>query len=179
MLRTRVGYAGGTAPSPTYRTLGDHTETLQIDFDPQMISYKELLDVFWNEHEPAARAYSRQYRSLILVHDELQQQIAEKSKAELEKLAGVKFHTAIEALRTFTLAENYHQKYYLRQRSSLMHDLQIAYPDEPAFIHATLSARLNAIAGGFTSEALQQELTANPLLSESTKLRLTGNKLAH
>jgi len=179
VLRTRVGYAGGTAPSPTYRTLGDHTETLQIDFDPQMISYKELLDVFWNEHEPAAPAYSRQYRSLILVHDALQQQIAEKSKTEQEKLTGVKYHTAIETLQIFYLAENYHQKYYLRQRSSLMHDLLIAYPDEPSFINATLSARLNAVAGGHTSESLLQELAASPLLSENTKLRLAGNKFAN
>jgi peptide-methionine (S)-S-oxide reductase len=176
VLRTRVGYAGGTSPSPTYRTLGDHTETLQIDFDPQLISYQELLDVFWEAHEPAAPAYSRQYRSLILVHDALQQQIAEKSKADHEKMAGMKFETSIEPLQVFTLAENYHQKYYLRQRSSLMHDLQIAYSDEPAFIHATLSARLNAVAGGYTSEALLEELTASPLLSEKTKLRLTGNK---
>ncbi len=156
--------------------LGDHTETLQIDFDPKIISYAALLDVFWDEHDPASPAYSRQYRSLILVHDELQRQIAEKSKAEQEKLAGVKFHTSIEALQQFTLAENYHQNYYLRQRSSLMHDLQIAYPEEPEFVHATISAKLNAVAGGYTSEKLIRDLMDNPLLSEKTKIRLSANK---
>jgi peptide-methionine (S)-S-oxide reductase len=135
-----------------------------------------MLNIFWDEHDPTSPPYSRQYRSVILVQDDVQRELALKSKIKQEKIAGTPIYTAVESLTRFTLAENYHQKYYLRQRSSLMRDLLEAYPTEDEFIHATLSARLNAIAGGYESGALMQEVLANPLLSEATRNRLTGRK---
>ncbi len=65
MVRTRVGYAGGTKRNPTYYNLGDHTETIQIDYDPTYVSYRELLDIFWESHDPAARPWSRQYMAVV------------------------------------------------------------------------------------------------------------------
>ena len=67
-MRTRVGYSGGISKDPTYRSLGDHAETIQIDFDPRRISYAELLEVFCGSHNPCARPpsvrpSSRQYMS--------------------------------------------------------------------------------------------------------------------
>jgi methionine-S-sulfoxide reductase len=53
VVHTRVGYAGGTTPHPRYRDLGDHSETVQVDFDPAVITYAELLDVFWKSHNPS------------------------------------------------------------------------------------------------------------------------------
>ena len=176
VIRTRVGYAGGTKPNPTYRTIGDHTEILQIDFDPQTISFTALLDLFWDYHDASAPAYSRQYRSLILFADEEQKQQAIASKEKYEQMAQRKVYTAIEPLSEFNLAENYHQKYYLRQRSSLMRDLLKAYPTESEFINATLSARMNAFAAGLLDESLLQELIANPILSQDTKQRISGNQ---
>jgi methionine-S-sulfoxide reductase len=177
VIGTRVGYAGGTTPNPTYRTIGNHTETLQIDFNPELISYSELLDLFWEYHDAFAPAYSRQYRSLILYDNEEQKQQAIARKETYEQITHRRVSTAIEPLSVFTLAENYHQKYYLRQRSSLMRDLLIAFPTEPKFIHATLSARMNAVAAGLMDKTLLEELLANPLLSEDTKQRLSGNRM--
>ena len=55
MVRTRVGYAGGTTENPTYRNIGDQNETIQIEYDPTQISYEELLDMFWRSHVPEYR----------------------------------------------------------------------------------------------------------------------------
>jgi len=63
IYRTRVGYAGGSTSSPTYRNIGDHTETIQIDYNPKEISHEELLDVFWRSHSPEVKSWSRQYMS--------------------------------------------------------------------------------------------------------------------
>src|SRR4051812_14157562 len=61
VVRTRVGYTGGELPDPTYAKLGDHTETIQLDYDPARISYEELLQIFWTGHNPVKRVWGRQY----------------------------------------------------------------------------------------------------------------------
>ena len=60
VVRTRVGYAGGDKVNPTYKMIGDHTETIEIDYDPEVISYTELLEIFFASHDPYRAAYSRQ-----------------------------------------------------------------------------------------------------------------------
>jgi len=70
VVRTRVGYTGGSTKNPTYHSLGDHTETVQIDYDPTQISFEELLDVFWDSHRPTQRAWSRQYMAAVFFHNE-------------------------------------------------------------------------------------------------------------
>lgn len=66
---TRVGYAGGSKKNPTYEDLGDHTEAVQVDFNPEQISYKELLEEFWSSHSQIAKKKT-QYRSVIFYHNE-------------------------------------------------------------------------------------------------------------
>jgi len=88
VLRTRVGYAGGTKPNPTYRDLGDHAETVQVDYDLSKITYPELLNAFWTGHDPTHRSWSRQYASIIFVHNEEERRLAEASKARVAR--GVK-----------------------------------------------------------------------------------------
>ena len=78
IVRTRVGFAGGTKESPTYRSLGDHTETVELEWDPAVTSYAQLLDIFWNNHDPTSSC-SRQYMSAIFYHSEEQKSEAEKS----------------------------------------------------------------------------------------------------
>jgi methionine-S-sulfoxide reductase len=109
-VRTRVGYAGGTTPDPTYHRLGDHSECIEVDYDADVITYEDLLAVFWASHDARARAYSRQYRSAILVRDEEQRAAAGRSKAAIESRLGP-VSTAIETLDRFYLAEDYHQKF--------------------------------------------------------------------
>jgi peptide-methionine (S)-S-oxide reductase len=115
------GYAGGRKENPTYKEVcgGDtgHAEVIQIEYDPKKISYAQLLDVFWQAHDPTTlnrqgADRGTQYRSIILYHDEKQKQAAEASK----KAAASQFRdpivTEIVPLTKFYKAEGYHQNYY-------------------------------------------------------------------
>lgn len=113
MIATRVGYAGGTTPDPTYTNLGDHTESIQIDFDPAVISYEDLLAEFWTSHMPTRPTRSRQYASIIFFADDAQRSAAEASKRAFENAVGTAY-TEIRPLDRFYLAEDYHQKYYAK-----------------------------------------------------------------
>jgi len=160
VLRTRVGYAGGAKVNPTYRDLGDHTESIQVEYDPSQISYEELLAVFWDSHSPTAPSYSRQYASLILYHNDEQRRLAEASKERVERSAG-KIYTQIIPLGVFYQAERYHQKYYLNPYPRLAAALHELYPDHQQFVDATVVARLNGYAGGHGQKAeLRAELVS-------------------
>ena len=94
MIRTRVGYSGGKSSNPTYRSIGDHSEAIQIDFDPNVISYEELLDIAQAQGNFVGMSISNQYRSAVFYHDKSQLQAARKK--------GVK---PLEPFGTFTRAE--------------------------------------------------------------------------
>ncbi|KAI8037859.1 hypothetical protein M5D96_009360 [Drosophila gunungcola] len=127
VLRTTVGYAGGSSDLPTYRKMGDHTEVLEIDYDPTVISFKELLDLFWNNHEYGLTTpIKRQYASLILFHDDEQKQIAQASKLEeQERRAPEIITTEIASKENFYPAEAYHQKYRLQGHKDLASSLNL------------------------------------------------------
>ncbi len=168
MIRTRVGYAGGAKSNPTYRSLGDHTETLQVDFDPKIISYNELLEVFWSSHNPTSRTWSKQYRSIILAHNDRQKVMADESMADREKRYGRKVFTKIKALGNFYRAEDYHQKYRLRQNSRLMKEFAAMYPEAEDFTDSTAAARINAYLGGQGSaDVFNAEIDSYGLSKES------------
>ena len=114
MVDTRVGYAGGTTQNPTYRSMGDHSESIQIDYDPDVISYERLLAEFWASHRPTRPSRSRQYASVIFYADEEQRLAAETSKRAMEERLGTTLHTDIVPLDRFYLAEEYHQHYYAK-----------------------------------------------------------------
>ena len=160
MVRTRVGYAGGTTKNPTYHNLGDHTETIQIDYDPTQISYEALLDIFWDSHNPAQRPWSRQYMSIVFYHNDEQKRLAMETRdREAAKINGEIFTEIIPASE-FYLAEAYHQKYRLRQVPDLMKEFSIMYPDNDDFVDSTAAARINGhLSGHGTFEALQAELS--------------------
>jgi methionine-S-sulfoxide reductase len=147
-VRTRVGYCGGTKAAPTYHSLGDHTETTEIDFDPSKVSYAELLDVFWATHNPCARPYSRQYASVIFFHDGEQRRLALETKAREEARRGRKITTDIVPYERFWIAEDYHQKYYLRGDDELLREFHRLTPTNEAFVHSTAAARVNGFLGG-------------------------------
>lgn len=110
--KTRVGYAGGSKEDPSYENIGDHTEVVQVEYSPDQISYSELLDVFWSSHSQVAKKKT-QYRSLILYHSEKQRKEAEESFEHVEDQVGP-VETDIQPLERFYVAEDYHQKYHLR-----------------------------------------------------------------
>lgn len=93
--------------------MGDHTETVQIDYDPAVITYDELLAEFWSSHRPTRPAPSRQYASIIFYASDAEREAAEASKQALESSAG-RLYTEIAPLSRFYLAEEYHQHYYAK-----------------------------------------------------------------
>ena len=172
MIRTRVGYAGGSQEDPTYYKLGDHTETVEVDYDPTVISYEELLDIFWDSHNPARPALSVQYKSAIFYHDEDQKRLALESKARLEAELNETIFTEILPYSRFYLAEGYHQKYYLRNVADLKKEMTAIYPDINDFVNSTAVARVNGYLNGKRDiEILKQEIDSYGL-SPAAKQRL-------
>ena len=171
MIRTRVGYTGGNKENPTYRALGDHTESIEVDYDPGIISYEDLLKIFWRSHDPGSRSWSRQYMSAIFYHNEEQKKLALESRKREEAKTGGKMYTEIAPASRFYRAEDYHQKYYLRQRPELIRELKAIYPSNEDFQDSTVAARLNgylAVKGSYA--AIQAELGDLLPPEESRKL---------
>ena len=172
MVRTRVGYAGGTKKNPTYNDLGNHSETVQIDYDPTRISYKDLLDIFWDSHSATMPSFSLQYRSVIFYHNEEQKNLAVESKEREEARLKGKIYTEIVPASDFYLAEAYHQKYQLQHVPALMREFNAMYHDSDGFVNSTTAARINGyIAGYGTPETLQEELNSYGL-SDAGKEKL-------
>jgi len=120
---TKVGYTGGRLSNPTYEEVctdvTGHAEAVQIEYDPSVISYKELLNLFWSNHDPTSLNrqgpdIGRQYRSAIFFHDEEQKKIAQESKDEIEKSGRFKKQIVTEIVPApeFYKAEEYHQGYF-------------------------------------------------------------------
>lgn len=119
---TRVGYTGGDLANPTYEQVctdrTGHAEVVEVDYDDAEISYEDLLDVFWNEHDPTqlnrqGPDIGRQYRSVIFTHDDEQKATATESLAK-RQASGVHRRpivTVIEDAQPFYEAEAYHQQY--------------------------------------------------------------------
>lgn len=143
-----MGYAGGRQSDPTYRRIGDHTETVQVDYDPERITYGQLLDIFWKSHTPTSASRSGQYMRAVFYQDENQRRQAEASKAALEKELGRTVYTRVVPLRSFTMAEDYHQKYLLKQQNRLKAEMSRIYPSHRDFVDSTAIARINGYAGG-------------------------------
>ncbi|WP_034298635.1 peptide-methionine (S)-S-oxide reductase MsrA [Bacillus sp. 37MA] len=151
IIRTRVGFAGGATENPTYRGMGDHTETIEMDFNPEILSFEEILHVFWNNHTSTNRVNykERQYMSILFYHDEQQKQSILNVKKELEDDRNETIETEVVPYSGFTLAEEHHQKYYLKRFSIAVDLLNTHYPSMDAFTHSTLTARLNGFVREF------------------------------
>ena len=128
VTQTRVGYAGGDLENPTYEDVCSHrtghAEVVEVIYDPEQVSYEQLLDVFWHKHNPTRLNrqgwdIGDQYRSAIFVHDEEQRAAAEASKEAEQGNHRKPVVTQIEPAQTFYEAEDYHQQYLeKRGRSS-------------------------------------------------------------
>lgn len=174
MIRTRVGYTGGSTEGPTYHNLGDHSETVQLDFDPSVITYEELLEVFFASHDSAYCGSSRQYMSAIFFHAEDQERAAQEAKAKETQRLGKTVQTQILPASTFYLAEDYHQKYALQSDSVVMGDFRRMYADIIDIVDSTAATRANAyLYGCGTLEQLRRELDSLGL-SEEGKRRLVS-----
>jgi peptide-methionine (S)-S-oxide reductase len=121
--KVESGYAGGTKPNPSYREVcggnTGHAEVVQITYDPSVISYRDLLDVFFTVHDPTTQDrqgadMGTQYRSIVLTHSDEQARIAREAIADVtaEKIWDDPIVTQIRPLETFYPAERYHQDYF-------------------------------------------------------------------
>lgn len=127
VTKVESGYTGGKTKNPTYREIctgaTGHAEVAQVTFDPKVISFKDILEVFWRTHDPTTlnrqgNDVGTQYRSAIFYHNDEQRKIAEQSRKEAGE-AGIwtnKIVTEITPLGTYYPAEDYHQNYYNNNR---------------------------------------------------------------
>jgi methionine-S-sulfoxide reductase len=158
-----VGYAGGESRNPTYHNLGNHTESLEVDFDPEVLTFGDVLEVFWQSHNPFGARRKPQYMSALFWHDERQRDLASETAARISNANdGAEVTTQLLEFDRFYLAEDYHQKYILRRHSEFESALLDVYPDLLEFTNSTAAARLNGyLAGHGTPESLARDL---PLL---------------
>jgi peptide-methionine (S)-S-oxide reductase len=124
VIDTQVGYAGGRSPNPTYRQVSSgrtgHAEVVRVTFDPSVVSYEALLEVFWREHDPTTPNrqgpdVGTQYRSLILFHGPEQERAARASLQRHGHRLARPIVTEIAAASAFYPAEDYHQRYLERR----------------------------------------------------------------
>jgi peptide-methionine (S)-S-oxide reductase len=127
IISVRSGYTGGSVPNPTYEEVKNgqtgHTEAVKIVFDPTIISYERLVEIYWQQTDPTDAMGQFQdrgssYRPVIFVKDEVQQQIALKSKQNLQASGRFKkpIVTQIEPATAFYEAEEYHQDFYKKDQ---------------------------------------------------------------
>ena len=121
------GYSGGTTDKPTYEQVSSsstgHAEAIQITFDPKLISYEDLLYVFFRTHDPTTpnrqgADVGPQYRSVVFCHNEVQKELAQKAKEEFEKEIKTPVVTEITPYKNFFKAEGYHQDYYEENKNA-------------------------------------------------------------
>jgi peptide-methionine (S)-S-oxide reductase len=127
IVKITSGYAGGTVPSPTYEEVctgrTGHAEVVQITYNPDKVSYNDLLDLFWKAHDPTTLNYQgadhgTQYRSIILTSSPAEAAAAEASKNKVQAQFKDPIVTEIKPLTAFYPAEEYHQDYYSQNKQA-------------------------------------------------------------
>jgi len=143
-------------------------ETVQIDYDPVKISYGRLLELFFSWHNPTWPSPIRQYASAIFFHDQEQERLAKEAIKNADGRYGKKISTELVRYTGFTRAEDYHQKYYLRNTRDIMEQFKGRFPDEGAFTDSTAVARVNGYIGGNgTTEQFDRESDGLGINSEA------------
>ncbi|GGG66928.1 peptide-methionine (S)-S-oxide reductase MsrA [Paenibacillus radicis (ex Gao et al. 2016)] len=161
VIRTAVGYAGGTTPDPTYREMGDHSETVQLQYDSNQLAFQQLVELFWQSHNPInINGYKgTQYMSLLFYNCEEQEEVIRHVIQNRINLGYEQPETRITRYTEFYPAEERHQKYYLQRYPDAIEKLSALYPDKQELFRSTLAARLNGLAKGYTSmERIRSEL---------------------
>ena len=147
-MLTTVGYAGGQTIKPTYYKLGDHTECVDVYYDPTITTYENIIKLFWKSHDPTIRT-SSQYRSIILSHNSAQAAFAADFLQAQKKEKQKEVNTKIDNFSTFYQAEDKHQKNQLRRHPALLPCLGW----EKSLASSYVATRLNGYLGGHTAMA--------------------------
>ncbi|XP_010271416.1 PREDICTED: peptide methionine sulfoxide reductase A5 isoform X2 [Nelumbo nucifera] len=152
VIRTTVGYAGGTKTNPEFRSLGDHAESVQIEYDPKIINFRQLLEVFWSSHDSRqvfgqGPDVGNQYRSIIFTNGTEETRIASASKErEQTRSKSSIVTTQIQQLRMFYPAEPEHQL--------------IGNMPEEELVRSTIAAKLNGYAAELCPPRTQRQIDA-------------------
>ena len=147
VIRTRVGYAGGTKLNPTYHALGDHTEVLQVEFNPDTVTYRDILQLVFESHNPRRQTGKTQYQNVVLAATASQRTAIDEFLTTQGLTVGGT-ETRIERLSRFYPAEEYHQKYKLQSASSFMDVFEAAGYSDVEFRESPIAAKLNAYVAG-------------------------------
>ena len=158
VVRTRVGYAGGTKLDPTYHALGDHTEVFQVEFDPEAVAYRDLLNRVFESHNPRRQTTKTQYQNVVFAGTEAQRTVLDEF-LDTRGLTADGVGTRIERLSRFYPAEDYHQKYKLRSVSSFTDAFEAAGYGDDELRESPIAAKLNGYAAGH-DVAIGEELPA-------------------
>ena len=173
VIHTRVGYAGGASKDPGYQDLEDHTEAVNISYDPKIVTFQKLISLFWENHNPRIPT-QQQYKSIIFYHDEEQKIIAQNSLLLAQQNTSTEIHTEIHPSKAYYVAENYHQKYILQQHPWLIVALQIQTGDE--FIRNHVCAKLNGYLAGY-SELQEFDMVAEQLGLSKKMIEYIGTQM--
>lgn len=158
VVRTRVGYAGGTKPDPSYHSLGDHTEVVQVDFDPDIVTYQDLVEDAFRQHDPQTQSRKTQYQNVVFASTATQRTTIDTVLAASGYTAdGVE--TRLEQLSRFYPAEDYHQKYRLRSTSSFLSAFEEAGYTDEEIRESPIAAALNGYVAGHDVD-IEAELPA-------------------
>jgi len=163
-----VGYSGGTSPDPTYHNIGDHMESIQIRYDPDRVSYEEILKVFWDEHDHTGQPWSRQYMNAAFFHSKEQKEMIITSMALLPG----KVRTEVIPYSEFFEAEDYHQKFYLQRHAGIKQEYMEIYPVFQDFVRSAAVARVNGMLGGYGSGPLFEKNAPGLGLSQKSEAYL-------
>ncbi|CAK9320728.1 unnamed protein product [Citrullus colocynthis] len=164
VVRTTVGYAGGTKQNPEYRSLGDHAESVRVEYDPKLISFRQLLEVFWSNHDSRqvfgqGPDVGNQYRSIIFTNDTEESRLATVSKEKEQlKSRGSAVTTQIQELGAFYPAEAEHQKFELK-RNPFFLQLMGNLPEEELEM-STLAANMNGYAADLCPSKTRKQIDA-------------------
>ncbi|MDF2591606.1 MAG: Methionine sulfoxide reductase [Clostridia bacterium] len=136
-----------------------------MDYNPEEITYEELLQIFFDNHSPEYNVSARQYISVIFYQDEKQLEAATKALIQTQEKRGEKIYTQILPYEKIYIAETYHQKYYMQRVDLLKNDIKKHYPKFKDFVDSTAAARINGYVKGLG--------TMNQLMGEIDKLGLS------
>ncbi|XP_078448353.1 peptide methionine sulfoxide reductase family protein [Wolffia australiana] len=162
VVKTTVGYAGGDKVNPEFRNLGNHAESVKIEYDPKIILFKQLLEVFWSSHD-SRQVFGQgpdvgdQYRSIIFTNGTLEARLAAESKErEQTRSTSSLVTTQIHQLGAFYPAESDHQKFELKRNGFLLQ--LIGNPPEEEFIESTLASKLNSFSAKLCPPKIQAQI---------------------
>ncbi|NFI06940.1 peptide-methionine (S)-S-oxide reductase [Clostridium botulinum] len=172
VVKTYVGYTGGNTLFPTYNSIGDHLETLEVYYDSSKIAFENLLTIFEENHNYIVRPNLLQYYSAIFYNNENEKELCLDWKKNKKEELKTEVLTKISPIEKFYYAEFYHQKYYVQLEPVIMSNLRSKFSTGNDLISSPLCHKLNAYLAGYGSlKELNKEIEGFNL-SEDAKNRL-------